>query len=182
MSTHTGNGTYLVHLLGDDEHKEEVLHFLNDGLKASMAYVQRGVLAQRAAVLMFDDQLPDTSPDIIATYTPEEGAPVRRGAQFSWHLGDPVPAFPREQAAREDADETEQRRNLRKGNDDRRHAAYWYARGFIECVGPLSPFGEGDAVAFADWHVETANDGDRIRGITQQWAEWTAQRRKETGK
>ena len=60
------------------------------------------------------------------------------------------------------------------------HAASWYAKGFIDCIGALSPFDYEDAAAFAEWHADTSC-GPAYYPIDKQWATWSAQRRQEKG-
>jgi hypothetical protein len=186
---------YDLHVLATDTEPEERYEF-TDAAAAVIGYNRLACERRRRAVLTKTGHLPDMEPEIVGSYIPDDDAPpislpAGRLPLDPWapnsprsimvRLGDPQPAFPREQTAREDADETLVQQGLRRQTDQMRAAAYWYAKGFIDCVGGLSPFGDEDATAFADWHVETAFGRNLIRPITEQWATWSAQRREEIG-
>lgn len=182
MSRRKG-GTYAVHLLGTDTEEGVLKDFGSDGMKASLFYTRYAIFAQRRAVLFFDGHLPGMDREVIDSYVPPEGGKVHRGALMV-RLGDPQPAWmnPAERAALEDADETEGERNVRQAQSERRAAALWYAKGFIDCVGGLSPYSDEDASAFADWHSKVTETESGFFPIPRQWERWSAQRREETGK
>lgn len=54
-----------------------------------------------------------------------------------------------------------------------------YASGYIDAVGPLSPFTRDDARRFAD---HCASRGAAGKPIGVRWAEWSEKRREETGR
>lgn len=54
--------------------------------------------------------------------------------------------------------------------------ALYYAKGFVACVGALSPFDpQSDPQSFADWYIAQSE----YPNIGQAWGVWTEQRRKE---
>lgn len=191
---------YDLHILGTDTEPDERYEY-DDAAAATIGFYRLACKRKRRGVLSKSGHLPDFGADIIASYIPsDDDAAVSRAVSSridnSWvekrerpimvTLGDPQPAFPREQAAREDADETPEQQRQRRMQNELEQAAYWYAKGFIDCVGGLSPYSNDDAAAFSIWHAETAQaawmSGREVLGITDQWATWSAKRREETGR
>ena len=156
---------YELHLLETPAFRAE--HYLwHDPVQAVLSYNRLALEARRPAVLMKGRTLEGEAAEIIATYSPSEDAPPIRV-----RLGKAEPAFPREQR------EADLARIHREGRKERVYAAFWYARGFIDCIGALSPFDDRDAAAFAEWHA----DSEGYNPIDEQWETWSAQRRQEKG-
>ncbi len=156
---------YELHLLETPTLQSE-RYLWHDPVQAVLSYNRLALEARRPAVLTKGRTLEGEAAEIIASYSPSEGAPPIR-----YGLTTAQPAFPRKQRG---ADLV---RLHREGREERVHAANWYARGFIDCIGALSPFDDRDAAAFADWHA----DSEGYNPIDEQWATWSAQRRQEKG-
>lgn len=157
---------YELHLLETPTLQSELYQW-TDPVKAVLGYNRLACEARRPAVLTKGRTLDGEAAEIIASYSPSEDAPP-----IKVRLGKGRPAFA------EPVVETNLGRFHRESRDERVHAAYWYARGFIDCIGALSPFDDTDAAKFADWHADTQG----CNPIDEQWATWSAQRRQETGK
>jgi hypothetical protein len=155
---------YELHLLETPTLQSE-RYLWHDPVQAVLSYNRLALEARRPAVLTKGRTLEGEAAEIIATYSPSDSAPPIR-----YRLTTAQPAFtePRE---------TDLDRLHRKGREERVHAANWYARGFIDCIGGLSPFDSVDAAAFAEWHA----DSEGYNPIDEQWATWSAQRRQEKG-
>lgn len=156
---------YELHLLETPTLQSE-RYLWHDPVQAVLSYNRLALEARRPAVLTKGHTLEGEAAEIIASYSPSEGAPPIR-----YGLTTAQPAFPRKQR------EADLVRLHREGREERVHAANWYARGFIDCIGALSPFDDRDAAAFADWHA----DSEGYNPIDEQWATWSAQRRQEKG-
>lgn len=155
---------YELHLLETPAFRAE-RYLWHDPVQAVLSYNRLALEARRPAVLTKGRTIEGEAAEIIASYSPSEGAPPIRYRLTTAH-----PAFtePRE---------TDLARIHREGREERVHAANWYARGFIDCIGGLSPFDSTDAAAFAEWHA----DSEGFNPIDEQWATWSAQRRQEKG-
>lgn len=165
MSTDT-SAPYELHLLETPAFRAE--HYLwHDPVQAVLSYNRLALEARRPAVLTKGRTLEGEAAEIIATYSPSDSAPPIRVL-----LGTARPAFTEPLPRETDLD-----RLHREGREERVHAANWYARGFIDCIGGLSPFDSADAAAFAEWHA----DSKGYNPIGEQWATWSAQRRQEKG-
>jgi len=164
MSTDT-SAPYELHLLETPAFRAE--HYLwHDPVQAVLSYNRLALEVRRPAVLTKGRTLEGEAAEIIATYSPSNSAPP-----IGVLLGTARPAFTGKQR------ETDLTRLHREGREERVHAANWYARGFIDCIGALSPFDDRDAAAFAEWHA----DSKGYNPIDEQWATWSAQRRQEKG-
>lgn len=190
---------YDLHILGTPTEPAERYEF-DDPAKAVIGYNRLACERRRRAVLSKAGHLPGMEAEIIGSYIPDPDAPpivhLVAGSGAPWaevsgrpimvRLGDPQPAFPREQAEREERDETPAQQRERRARNEMEQAAYWYARGVIDCIGGLSPFDNDDAAAFSLWHAETASASWHAKrdvlGIAEQWAAWSARRREEIGK
>jgi len=124
---------YELHLLETPTLQSELYQW-TDPVKAVLGYNRLACEARRPAVLTKGRTLDGEAAEIIASYSPSEGAPPIRV-----RLGKAEPAFPRKQR------EADLVRLHREGREERGHAANWYARGFIDCIGGLSPFDSVDA-------------------------------------
>lgn len=188
---------YDLHVLGTPTEPEERYEF-DDPAAAVIAYNRLACERRRRAVLSKSGHLPDMEAEIVDAYFPSPDAPpIYSHSTQSWvapadcrpigvTLGEAQPAFPREQAAREERDETPAQQRERRRRNEMEQAAYWYAKGFIDCVGGLSPFDNDDAAAFSLWHAETAwtawTGRAQVLGIADNWAIWSARRREEIGR
>ena len=181
---------YDLHLLGTETEPEA--HYLyTDPAAAVIGYNRLALEQRRAAVLTRAGNLPGMEPEVVGSYTPDPDAPpivhLVAGSGQPWakvsgrpimvQMGDPEPAFPREQAAREEAGMSAPHMDITRSM---RHAAEWYAIGFIDAVGALSPYDrEADPQAFATFHAATA---EIQQSVAKSWEIWSAMRREETGK
>jgi hypothetical protein len=164
---------YDLHLLGTPTHEEEHLHY-TDPAAAVIAFNQLACEARRPAILSIAGSFPGMVAEVVGVYSPSADAPA-----IKVRLGKARPAFT-EPKTEVEPRESKAERLGEEDREDRMHAAVWYAKGFIDCIGGLSPFDYEDAAAFAQWHVETSY-GDGFYPIPEQWATWSAQRRQETG-
>ncbi len=152
---------YELHLLETPAFRAE-RYLWHDPVQAVLSYNRLALEARRPAVLTKGRTLEGEAAEIIASYSPSDSAPPIR-----YRLTTAQPAFTEPRTARDDG-------------TDRRFGALWYAYGFIDCIGGLSPFDREDAIAFADWH-ETESVKPGHHPIAKSWEKWSAQRRQEKG-